>query len=153
MSDKEPFIPNPENFEPLTKEQESLRDRRKRLTMQARLDEEKERDHKNFVKRMGRRNRCIYEFEQEPQKEEDAPKVEPLRSSTKKKDKWLDYAKTITEFTGLWIAAALMVIYRILLIPTKIKANDFWLMRIMHHPIGDCYGAKYQKLHSGGKLV
>ena len=38
MSDKEPFIPNPENFEPLTKEQESLRDRRKRLTMQARLE-------------------------------------------------------------------------------------------------------------------
>lgn len=124
MSDKEPFIPNQENFEPLTKEQESLRDRRKRLTMQARLDEEKERDHKNLLNEW-EENRD-HEFEQEPRKEEDAPKVEPIRSSSKKKDKWLDYAKTITEFTGLWIAAALMVIYRILLIPTKIKANDFF---------------------------
>ena len=75
MSDKEPFIPNPENFEPLTKEQESLRDRRKRLTMQARLDEEKERDHKNLLNEW-EENRD-HEFEQEPKKEEDAPKVEP----------------------------------------------------------------------------
>ena len=148
MSDKEPFIPNPENFEPLTKEQESLRDRRKRLTMQARLDEEKERDHKNLLNEW-EENRD-HEFEQEPQKEEDAPKVEPLRSSTKKKDKWLDYAKTITEFTGLWIAAALMVIYRILLIPTKIKANDF-LDALCIIPSGIVTVQNIKKLHSGGK--
>ena len=49
MSDKEPLAVNLENFESLTKEQESLRSRRSRLTMQARVEEEKERDHEQLL--------------------------------------------------------------------------------------------------------
>ena len=85
MSDKQPLIINPENFDPITKEQESLRSRRDRLRMQARVEAEKERDH---------------EFEEEPKKEENTPKVEQFQSRPQKRDKWMDYAKTATEFTG-----------------------------------------------------
>ena len=111
MSDKQPLIINPENFDPITKEQESLRSRRDRLRMQARVEAEKERDH---------------EFEEEPKKEENTPKVEQFQSRPQKRDKWMDYAKTATEFTGIWSTAALMAMYRILLSPTKLKANELF---------------------------
>lgn len=123
MSDKEPLAVNLENFESLTKEQESLRSRRSRLTMQARVEEEKERDHEQLLKEMEETK--DHEFEEEPEKEEDTLKIEKLRSRVRK-NKWLDYIKAISEFTGIWLGAALMVLYRITLKPTKIRANDLF---------------------------
>lgn len=121
MSDKQPLIVNPENFEPLTKEQESLRSRRARLQMQARVEAEKERDYEMLLREMEETR--DHEFEEEPKKEENTPKVEQFQLRPQR-NKWMDYAKTATEFTGIWSTAALMAMYRILLSPTKLKANE-----------------------------
>ena len=122
MSDKQPLIVNPENFEPITKEQESLRSRRARLQMQARVEAEKERDHEMLLREMEETR--DHEYEEEPKKEENTPKVEQFQSRPQQRNKWMDYAKTVTEFTGIWSTAALMAMYRILLSPTKLKANE-----------------------------
>ena len=77
MSDKQPLIINPENFDPITKEQESLRSRRDRLRMQARVEAEKERDHETLLGEMEETR--DHEFEEEPKKEENTPKVEQFQ--------------------------------------------------------------------------